>query len=265
MKKYLLIILIVLFNLSLDAKERYSVFKATGNVEVVTNGRKMKAEPKMELSVNSNIIIAANAQLKILDKPTGKIYTSCSTGSMTVSSLIAQSKAKSNNLSARISDEIRKTGETKQKPQTGVSFRAVADEDDSEYLYSVLCQCINSFEQTDGLTAVSELNDSTLSLNITNKTSEILWVNILCISPDYPPMLVFEEETEDTSFSIDSGKSYQIDDMQLITNDDYRYVIVGAPMPFDSSLINNHFFEKTTPIDLSDFDEAHQIELIELW
>lgn len=263
MKKYLLIILIVLFNLSLGAKERYSVYKATGNVEVVTNGRKMKAEPKMELSANSNIIIAANAQLKILDKPTGKIYTSCSTGSMTVSSLIAQSKAKSNNLSARISDEVRKTGETKQKPQTGVSFRAVADEDDSEYLYTVLCQCINSFEQTEGLTASIEQQDGASSLNITNNTDETLWVNILCISPDYQPMLVFEESQE-KPLSIESGKSYQIDDLQLAMNDNYRYIIVGAPMFFDIGLINQHFSDNTHPIDLNDFDESLQIELAEL-
>lgn len=114
--------------LALQASASYKIYKVKGDVSIKSkNGKPVKAQRRADVSLTDVVSIPKDGSLEILNSDSHRIYSSVSTGKMSVKSLINKAEKNAANITRNINKKVMAAvAETGSQKRTGYDAMGIA-------------------------------------------------------------------------------------------------------------------------------------------
>ena len=196
------LLVMLLFSLAVTmsgGREKYSVFKVSGQVERYAGAEWCAVERRDSLSLKDRLRLAADSRIGILDNSSGRIYYSDNVGEQSVAAIIVSAKRSSDAVTGQVNRQIRQAmGEGRSSDYSytavGASRRGESEAGVTARIYGVIADVLGTgcIQAEDSVRLGKHpAGDGAFSFIVENGTDKTLCVNVLAVSGHRKPMLCF--------------------------------------------------------------------------
>ena len=238
------LIFVILFSLLVGATawaENFQIYATEHAVTVKLGNEAWKqAKKKLQLHENDSIRLAANAGVKLLAIGTGQIYEWKENGTFKVQDVIDECLYNQSNWLKRLFTTVIENITSEPEKiwySTGHTKRGLHDDDVLEHaLAKALMTADNEADAatSDLLLTSHDLKKKEFYFDITNKTSETLYVNVLAVNPTlgtYTLVYDIRDEEEWMVLPVAPGSTLSMQDFRLTDRKNYQYIVFGTKSP----------------------------------